>query len=237
MAPLLKSTKKPRKNKKQSKYIPTKLNKYADNDTVIATQLFPNLLLAYTHFLNGFDKHISIGYNADTFQPAVNITHNPISTIALTTLDWMHLRTNAKEISNCFSYKNSVYFKCDSISISVIHSSHNDENTLIFQHLTNTLNCITLNELEWMLIIDLLDLYISIYDYCTLYTSNIKFYYEQYVQHCYNTPNCQLYTSDYFIIEDKSKITFNQLRLFYEIPIYCKNKLSLDVKLYKLYHK
>lgn len=239
MAPMLKSTStvKPRKNKKQQKYIPTKLNKYVDDDIVIATQLKPNLLLAYTHFLNGFDKHISIGYNADTFQPAINITHNPISTIALTTMDWTHLRTNAKDISNCFSSKSCAYFKCDSITISVIHSSHNDDNIIIFQHLINTSNCITLNELEWMQINSLLDFYKSIYDWLTLYSLNIICYYNQYIKHCADKQDYMLHTSEFFTIDDIPKTTFNQFRLFYEIPLMCKKKLQLDVNLYKLYNK
>lgn len=237
MAPLSKSTAKPKKSKIQQKYIPARTHNQIGVDNVIQSQLIPNLLLAYTHFLSGYNKNISIGYHTETFQPVINITHNPISTISLTSLDWMHLLANVNVISKCFACKSSTYIKCDSIAISIIHSSHNDENIIIFQNLTNTSNCITLTELDWMQIIGLLDLYKSMYDWFTLYASNIMCYYEEYIKHCSNKPDCKLLTTDYFILEDKSKITFNQLRLFYEIPLICKDKLTLDIKLYKLYHK
>lgn len=232
--PPIKSTVNPRKNKKFQKYIPSKIN---SDYNITTTQLLPNLLLSYTHFLNGYAKHISVGYDADTFQPSINITHNPISTIKLTSLDWMHLHVNSSEIKKCCLQKSSAYFKWDTISISVIHSTHNDESIVIFQHLSNISNCITLNGNDWMQIADILDLYKSIYNWLTLYASNISYYYEQYIKHCAAKNIKTLQTSDYFTIDDASKITFNQLRLFYEIPIMCKEKLELDVKLYKLYHK
>lgn len=226
---------KPTKNKKHQKYIPSKIN--GDIEMPVSHMLPNLLLLAYTHFLNGYAKHISIGYDADTFKPSINITHYPISTINLTPLDWMHLQVNSSEISKCCLQKSCAYFKFESISISVIHSSHNDENIVIFQHLIKSSNNITLTGHDWMQIAGLLDLYTPIFNWLTLYTSNISNYYGEYVKRCAAKYIDTLKASDFFAIKDASKITFNQLRLFHEIPILCKEKLELDVKLYRLHNK
>lgn len=238
MVPSIKTVKARPKKQKIQKYVPTKIESSNVTKCVIEEekkQFDVNLLLAYTHFLNGYEKHISIGYNPVTLLPAINIVHNSKSKIVLTTLDWMHLLANSNEITKCLANNGSAYFKCDTTSISIIHVSHNNENVIIMQDLFNNANCITLSDQDWMQIYTLFDFYKSMYDWFTLYAHNIKIYYDQYVNNCTLKHVYTLQTHDFFAIEDTYKNTFNQLRLFHEIPVICKQNLILDVELLKLY--
>jgi len=56
--------------------------------------------------------------------------------------------------------------------------------------------------------------------------NSISFYFKTYLERCIQKNKTFLNVDDYFELNVSGQIILNYSRLFYEIPIYCKNKLE-----------
>lgn len=231
------------KKKCVAKYVPTKqTHSSLIESTDICTQ--PQLLLAYVYDLDDNGAVISIGYGASTLQPTINFSRHLESSIELTSVDWMQLFTKSHDINNFIANvddvnnSNLLYIRDGHIIISVYRHVNQSNNNIviILQNANDNSKQIKLSEIEWKRLNMLFEFLNTILNWFTLYAPNIKYYYDEYVKHCAIKNVYMLKTSDYFVIDDKSKVTFNQLRLFHELPIMCTTQLVYDVSLYKLYH-
>lgn len=252
------TTKKAKKNSKtDAKYIPTKIHQQQQpldnlNDNCVDNNIRKDLnqLLAYTYFLDSNEKQISIGYDANTLLPTINITHFPSSTIEIIHADWMTLCQHSQNITDLLSsldmsfkidlngalssrYESS-FIKGECISISIFKHIDQNNNCIVIQNLFDNSSFIKLYINEWKKMSSLFNFINSVLNWYILSTSNIKHFYQQYVKNCAIQNVSTL--DKYFDVEDNLQITFNRSRLFFELPIVCSGKLAYDISLYKLFN-
>lgn len=184
------------------------------------------LLLSYTYFINAdHSKYISVGYSVDNFTPCVIVNYIGIAKIKLVLLEWLNIfLLKNEDISSFFSScgskkpKNSIKtlkntkIQFDAASKSVI------------------INGLAINHEEWTLMLQMTDYIQSVLYWCRQSTREVSSYYNEYVKRCCEQNVYSLDATHFF--SDISSIKCNYTRLFWEIPILCREKLMNDVNNY-----
>ena len=183
------------------------------------------LLLSYTYFINAdHTKYISIGYSAETFAPCVIINYIGNAHTKLGLIEWLDVfMVKNEEISTFF--KNCETSKCRKIK--TIKNSQ-----ILFDYGTKSLilNNLAINHQEWILIQQMTDYIQSVLYWCKHLTRAVSSYYTEYVKRCVENNVYNLDATQFFT-DETPLIKFNFSRLFWEMPILCKNKLFNDINI------
>lgn len=193
----------------------------------------PNLVLQSVYFLNdNATKHISIGYDpTNDFRLSVIVTCN-LSYVIMSAVDWASFMLNFIEISDYLAGKNCEEFvnvrTTKNIRISKVDMNDKRYCYLENHPRTRLNNGVLFNQKEFDKCCQL-DSYIQpLLKQMQLTPHLIDDYYNWYVYHCQLYKKSVLNDSQYFIPYGNST-TFDSLRLFNEIPIYCEEKLNIDL--------
>lgn len=188
------------------------------------------LLLSYTYFINAeHTKYISIGFSVKTFTPCVIINYIGYAQTKLGLTEWLNIfMIKHEEISTFF--KNCETSKCRKIKTLKNSQIH-------FDYVTKSLilNSLAINHEEWILMQQMTDYIQSVLYWCRYLTRAVSLYYDEYVKRCVEN---SVYSLDatHFFTDETSIIKCNFSRLFWEMPILCKNKLFNDINI-SLYSK
>lgn len=179
------------------------------------------LLLSYTYFINDdCSKYISVGFNPETFKPETKLHHVGVHQSTLDIKQWLYIFiTKNNEFSKLFTSKNPGRFRCSLKSVDI---KFKKKSGIII------INGFEINAQEWLLIVKLSEFIQSVLYWCSQATNNIINYYQKYVEKC-KAHNVYSLDSTHFFVNDNTVIKCNHSRLFYEIPILCKNKLMSDI--------
>ena len=185
------------------------------------------LLLAYTYFINNENsKYISVGYSVENFSPCVIINYIGLGNLKLGLPEWLNIfMVKHEEISSLLNAGGVK--KCQKLIKTM-------KNTLIkFDEHTKTIviSNIAINHDEWLLKLQLTDYIQSVLYWCRQTTKEVSSYYNEYVKRCIELNTISLDTTDFFT-NTNSIFKWNDSRLFFEIPILCKNKLYNDINNY-----
>jgi hypothetical protein len=173
------------------------------------------MLLTYSYFLNkNNSKSISCGVNTETFFSNVVLSKNNKTQIIFTQPQWQEIHMFVQN-NICTNEKVQIY---ENLYINI----KNDNIILLNQR-----KKIILSIEEWRN----LDLTFEYFNYVLIinnqYQTQLKEYFEQYVMKCVENQVSFLNSNFFFIPSENIQINFS--RLFYEIPIECKNKLEKSI--------
>lgn len=184
----------------------------------------PELLLAYTYFLNNnHSSHISIGYDNENFHMKIILYKNSVYE-EFNWDDWFNIFLNKSTIQNHFDDIYSVDFvelpkstgKC-SFKLSV----RNNAKCLISM---DGVKKIVLDESEWQKLFSLIPFIHSIAYWYSNNWSEIHVFYLRYLKRCMEKNTFKLQAHEFFV-ENETFESFNTSRLFNEIPTISKRKL------------
>lgn len=175
-----------------------------------------NLLLSYTYFLNSNGtKHVSTGFNCSNLETCFVLRGNS-KEIILNCAEWLQLYINFRDHE-----KKIIKINEDKkISVKV------NENELIFY----CKKCkVVLNKNEW----NTFEKYIDILHKYMMYNESaemiVKSYFKLYIEMCLKKGLNYLDFNDYFIPNYKTNVNVNFSRLFYEIRLFCENKIQSEI--------
>lgn len=179
------------------------------------------LLLSYTYFINDdCSKYISVGFNPGTFKPQAKLHHVGVHQSTLDLKEWLYIFIiKNDEFSNTFTSQNPGKICCSLKSVDIKFKK---------KYRIILINGFEINAKEWLIIVKLSNFIQSVLYWCSQATNNIINYYQKYVEKCklYNVSSLD---ATYFFVNDENEMKCNHSRLFYEIPILCKNKLMSDI--------
>lgn len=177
------------------------------------------LLLSYTYFINDdCSKYISVGFNPETFKPQTKLHHVGVHQSRLDLKEWIYIFTvKNDEFSSLFTSKNPVKICCSLKSLDIK-----------FKKQKIIINGFEINAQEWLLIVKLSNFIQSVLYWCRQTANDVINYYQNYVEKC-KAHNVYSLEATHFFVNDTSEMKCNHSRLFYEIPILCKNKLLSDI--------
>lgn len=194
----------------------------------------PHLVLQNIHFLNeSGTKYISIGYDSDnSFRLSIIISTNQ-SYVYFTVADWLAFMLNVMEISNYLKQRivsdddSKFHTSCN---IKVSKENINERNFIYIENMPQTRvnNGILLDFKEFDRCMLLESFIQQSLKQMQVNPSMIEDYYNWYVYHCHTRQKKILDENDYFAPFGNPS-TFDSFRLFQEIPIYCEEKLNLDL--------
>lgn len=178
---------------------------------------FTNLLLAYTYFLNeSSTKYIGIGFNSETLLPNL-IIRSSKKEICLSTLDWITFYTSLQEESTTDVDDQTRKNKKKLIV------KKTQENEFVFRFDKEK---ISLTSDEWEKFKTFVNFFNSVMLYNHSAINVINFYINNYLEKCLQNNKKCLDVKEYFEPNMVGQVCLNYSRLFYEIPIYCKNKIN-----------
>jgi hypothetical protein len=175
-----------------------------------------NLLLSYTYFLNSIGtKHVSTGFNCNNLETCFVLRGNS-KEIILSCEEWLQLYLNLRECGKKLIKINEE----KKINVKV------NENELIFYCKKSK---VILNKNEW----NTFQKYIDILHKYMMYNESaemiVKSYFKLYTEKCLKKSVNYLDFNDYFIPNYKTNTTVNFSRLFYEIRLFCENKIQNEI--------
>lgn len=189
---------------------------------IVIKKNFNHLLLTYSYFLNNENtKIITIGFDSTNFSPTIQLGKIGKSILTWNVLDWITFTFHACSIQN--NLNNNI-----NISISFTNFMiHNSDGQIFIKNNISDEEIEFTSEEIWIVLklIEYFNTIIFHYKSCAVY---VQEYYNQYVVNCASKDLFYLNTTDYFI-PPADHYQLNYYRLFYEIPIICKEKLLSDV--------
>lgn len=202
----------------------------------LSTENHPTLVLQTVYFLNNnCSKSLCIGYDTENDFKVTIILMTMYSYVTLSVTDWLTLMlnhteaacwfNNASEFQQLGEFKTTNNYKISKLSNDETHfleisnnSAHRQNNNIFLFH-NEFSRCIELDSLLQTFIKQM--------------QPNSQFltdYYNWYVYHCSVNRKKSLDQCDYFTpFGDVS--SFDSLRFFMEIPIFCEQKLKSDLSL------
>lgn len=198
--------------------------------------IVPELLLSYTYFLN--DQHscyICIGFDIETFKLKIILFKNTIF-LMLCYQDWKNITNNIELIKKHFelgnyALENPVYGELPkAVGFCTIKlSQRNNEKCLTVVSGDGLKKIIIITQSEWEHLYELYPFLNSVISWYNKVESEVESYYNIYVSKCFEKKKIQLAYEDFFIPNQAEGYNYyNYSRLFSEIPILCKSKLSND---------
>lgn len=192
-------------------------------------QELPILLCQYTYFLNKIaNKVLFIGFDSTTFRPVIQLLSlDNNQRLCFSFHEWAC-------VSACMKYcikflKGSSDIAWYSSQNLVIESFvRNDERLIKISNLDAANSVIELN-LEEFENLDSYSPFLSrIFKHYNEHWFDVEVYYRTYVLKCLSVNKCELDITEYFTPANRC---LNYFRIFNEIPIICKNKLTVDLVL------
>lgn len=213
-------------------------------DTPTVNKPNTQLLLAYTYFMQNHHedddagnvncmlrKHISVGLDVDEFTPHVIIqTSDEKHFMKFRLLEWLSVMVQDVKIKEFFDQEHDDDKK--KITCSKLQPSSNITMTLkkqttgviALEKKDNTAENLNLTVKEWNEIIDMNDFITSVLFHYKPASFEIKEYFNLYTARCVEQNTFNL-SKSYPFLPNTEKYIFNYSRLFYELPVFCKNKI------------
>lgn len=194
----------------------------------------PHLVLQNIHSLNeSGTKHISIGYDADNSFRVAIILSSTQSYVYLTVSDWLSFMLNFFAITNYLRKQNTedngnAFHTSNNIKVS--KESVGEQCLIYLENMPRTrLNNGVFLDIKEFDRCMMLDVFIrqSVKE-MQVNPSLIDDYYNWYVYYCHSLQKSALEEKEYFV-PFGNPLTFDSSRLFQEIPIYCEEKLNIDL--------
>lgn len=183
----------------------------------------PNqLLLSYTYFFDEkYAKYISIGFNIADFKPNIIINHIGEASVTLDLVDWICIFiAKQQEIDEAFKsdkLENKKFSCAKNLNVQLngkLQVLKIDNNSFTYD--------------EWKILHELNDYIQCVMFWCKQLTADVKNYYNLYVAKCVEKYVYRLDITEFFVPPDSiSRCNFS--RMFYELPILCKEKLKNDI--------
>lgn len=189
----------------------------------------PDLLLAYTYFLDKcHSTHITVGYDNENFTLRIILYKNSMFHTLLED-DWNVLFKNSQIIDDHFSNKLEADFAelpHTSKAVQFKLSIRKEKKCLISVENNKKL---ILNAFEWKKLNEFIPYINSIVKWYSFTKMEIQRYYDRYLQLCIENNIYQLLPQHFFVTSEQSHYYYNSSRIFYEMPIICKEKLRNDL--------
>lgn len=190
----------------------------------------PELLLAYTYFLNNCcTSHLTIGYDNESFLLRIILFKNNNFQI-LYEDDWNALFKNYLTIDNHFKNKYDADFaelpQTTTGGVQFKFSIRKGVKCLISVQNNKKL---ILEPLEWEKLFQWIPYFNSIISWYSRTTLEIQLYYDRYLQCCIQNNVLHLLPHQFLMSGDQSQYFYNSSRIFNEMPIICKSKLRNDI--------
>lgn len=192
----------------------------------------PDLLLAYTYFLNSSHTcHLSIGYDTQNFNLKIILfKNNMFHTFGWS--DWNILYGYTETIKKFLDHKH----KADLIELPQTNGSTQFKMTIrgskkCFMSVQNNKK-IVLDVSECSKLLSHLQYINSIASWYNVTVNQIQNYYDHYLQICIDNNILQLLPHHFFLIGEEVNNFCNGSRIFNEIPVLCFNKLRTDLSQY-----
>lgn len=191
----------------------------------------PALLLQYTYYLNNQGtKCVTIGLDTITFEPRMIIHSTTQRTgVHLSQVEWTYLHTSYKSVYDFLVCKKDVTFLTAYNFVLKSILTKNKKRFIKLKNNPNPTRQVTLDFAEWVNLGNLTN-YL-----CVLMTKFIEIspfvveYYNLYLQQSRALKKDPLTSEDYFMPELADRPQFNTYRLFNEIPLVCREKLTNDL--------
>lgn len=189
----------------------------------------PDLLLSYTYFLDKYHStHMTVGYDNENFTLRIILYKNSMFH-ALLEDDWTVLFKNSEIIDDHFNNKLEADFAelpHTSKTVQFKLSHRKDKKCLISVENNKKL---ILNAFEWKKLNEFIPYINSIVKWYSFTKMEIQRYYDRYLQVCIENNLYQLMPQHFFVTSEQSHYYYNNSRIFYEMPIICKEKLRNDL--------
>lgn len=192
-------------------------------------QELPILLCQYTYFLNkAATKVLFIGFDSSTFRPVIHLlAFNNNQRLCFSFHEWACVNACMKY---CIKFlKGSSDIAWYSSQNLVIESlSRNNKRFIKISNL-DVLNSVIELDVEEFENLELYSQFLSrIFKHYNEYWFDVEVYYRTYVLKCLSGNKGELDITEYFTPNNRS---LNYFRLFNEIPVVCRSKLTSDLSL------
>jgi hypothetical protein len=171
----------------------------------------PNsLLLAYTYFLNNQQTcKVIFGFDVNTYQAVIIFQRNNFAPLMLNFDEWTHFFNIQKEETSTDEIHNN--------REALVEPLHNLE--------FSSVKTFTLKQNEYEIMEKMINFINAVMIYNCNAQGTVKEYIESYIAKCIERNIHELPYEDCYIPMQISFIHCNYSRLFYEIPIFLKNKI------------
>ena len=199
----------------------------------------PKLLLSYIYFLNAMSTvAMSVGFDSVTFKPTILLQAFGRSHIVINILDWMYIGLNREAAEKFFTHDpgKPVFINGTNLTIKPILYGRKRERYILLKNTSD--NCthqeIALSVMEWSILMRLCNFFSTIGFHLHRGSGAVQEYFNNYVAFCVAKRQKRLTTRDFFVpVYESENATFNFSRLFYEIPVICREELKHAINTYK----
>lgn len=189
-------------------------------------QEIPTLLMGYTYFLNNrHNSYINIGFDSYTLDRRIILFKNH-QFMDLPQAEWNTLINNRQAISEFF-YNNQITEIVAEKNAQVLWKlcRRKEGRTLTAVHSSS--KRITISAEEWLPLNAFINFLNAVNNWATEFQQYLKSYYSEYLRKCLSSGMLHLPADKFFMI-NMYNVTCNYSRLFAELPIISKIRLSAD---------
>lgn len=184
------------------------------------------LLLAYTYYLNSTNLcKVIIGFNTETFEPELVFYRVGISAVKLNSQEWNFYYQRFKEVEEKRLFNESQIPE-DIEEYLIINFTK--KHTLRFGDAEASKKFV-LWKSEWSTFEPMIEFINCVMEHNVDTSNSVKDYFKLYTSKCIENNAVQLYKDSHFNPVQMDK-NFNFSRLFYEIPLLSKKKLSYSLR-------
>lgn len=234
-----------KKSEKKSKIV--RKGNREEFKSICKNESVPFLLLAYTYYLNNeYTKYISLGYNAKTLEASIVLHHIGKSFVELNCYEYTNVILLSDHIQAYFYPETGVEDSINNRYVNIKFSEFSGIKHVVFtdNRSQQKNHSIRLNYSEWERMQELMGFFSPLTLWYKTTAKDVKKYYNHYVKICCDTNRIRLNNQDFFTPNDVpsddlthasvGSPSFNYSRLFYEIPILCRQSI-LDKCILNLY--
>lgn len=212
-------------------------NTFADGDTTISTEIIekdlPVLLLQYLYHLNDDGNKVAIvGIDSRNFCACV-IIYSTVTkrSVYLPTFEWSFIPISYASVYSYLKHEAEYSPWCSSHNFT-LKPMQTRQNVRLVRLINNQMrgNRITLTMNEWQRLGELNNYFSQLLVKFEENAPKIEEYYHAYIHNCHVMQKKRLTTADYFVPFFDGVPTFNHFRLFHEIPIVCREKMTNELR-------
>lgn len=192
-----------------------------------------NLLLSYNYPLSvEYDKFLLLGYHPITFQPCVVLQNiKKHCAVVFTVFEWQGIVLLIDRLVLNGNIRKVINF-LPTLSV-LMEKTKDGEVTIAFRRkIKKNKTTVVLRMDEWYTFLSILQLSNPVLHHLQLLAPQVEIYTLEYFKRCADKKCVCLLEQDFFILAPLSDCNFiliNFSRLFYEIPIFCLEKIMENV--------